>query len=176
MNSENNSKKSIVIFGSARNNGETKKAVDLIIRKDIPLVNLNHLNITPFDYEHRNKDDDFIPNMEKILNYDLLIIATPVYWYQVSAQHKIFFDRISDLLTIRKDLGRKLRGKKMFVIASFGTSYPGSFEETFSLICSYLGIQYLGTSFIYSGEKNKEFLKNNIEHIAKAKDIIGSVL
>lgn len=165
--------KSIIIFGSSRPNGHTKKVIDEIIGShSFPFINLNDLDISPFDYEHKNKDDDFIPLMEKILNHDTLIIATPVYWYQASAQHKIFFDRISDLLTIRKDLGKKLRGKKMFVIASFGTSYPGGFEETFELICNYLGIHYLGCSFIYSGTKNNQFLKNNTTHIENAKAVM----
>ena len=90
----------------------------------------------------------------------------------MSTQHKIFFDRFSDILTIRKDLGRKLRGKKLFVIASFGTSYPGAFEEIFSQMCEYLGMEYLGTSFIYSGTEREEFLQNNEANIKKAKSII----
>ncbi len=44
--------------------------------------------------------------------YDVLIFATPVYWYSMSGIMKVFFDRITDLLTIKKDIGRKLKGKK----------------------------------------------------------------
>ena len=113
-------KNHIIIFGSSRSHGNTRKVMDEIIGSNsLPLVDLNDFDITPFDYEHRNKADDFIPLIEKIVDYNTLIIATPVYWYQMSTQHKIFFDRFSDLLKIRKDLGRKLRGKKLFVIASF---------------------------------------------------------
>ena len=107
--------------------------------------------------------------MEKIITYDRLIIATPVYWYSMSTQHKIFFDRFSDLLKIRKDLGRKLQGKQLFVVASFQSSYPKGFEEIFEQMCDYLDMPYLGTSFIYSGTANKKFLDNNAAHIEKAK-------
>jgi hypothetical protein len=40
---------------------------------------------------------------------------------------KIFIDRLSDFLTISKEDGHKLRGKKLFVIASFGASLPQAF-------------------------------------------------
>ena len=165
--------KQVIIFGSSRNHGNTRKTVDTITDGlQIDLINLNDFSISPFDYEHRNADDDFIPLMEKIIGYDLLIIATPVYWYSMSTQHKIFFDRFSDLLKIRKDLGRKLRGKKLFVIASFQSSYPKGFEETFGQMCDYLGMQYLGSNFVYSGTDNKEFLENNISQIKQAKVIL----
>ncbi len=159
----------VIIFGSSRSFGNTRTIInDIIADSEIPLFDLNHFNITPFDYEHNNNGDDFIPLIEKLITFDTWIIATPVYWYQMSTQHKIFFDRFSDLLKIRKDLGRKLRGKKLFVIASFGTSYPRGFEDTFAQMCEYLGIEYLGCSFVYSGNENKEFLDNNVVQIAKA--------
>ena len=82
---------------------------------------------------------------------------------------KNFLDRFSDILTIRKDLGRKFRGKKLFILASFNSSYPMGFEATFEQICEYMGMEYLGTSFVYSGTENLEFLKNNISQVEKAK-------
>lgn len=125
----------IIIFGSSRSFGNTRKALnDVVGKSSIELIDLNDFDISPFDYEHRNAEDDFIPLMEKIADYDTLIIATPVYWYSMSTQHKIFFDRFSDLLKIRKDLGRKLRGKKLFVIASFQSSYPRGFEDIAKVI------------------------------------------
>jgi multimeric flavodoxin WrbA len=162
--------KQIIIFGSSRSFGNTRKAVnDIIAQTNIDLVDLNTLDIAPFDYEHRNISDDFIPLIERIITYDKIIIATPVYWYSMSTKVKIFLDRFSDILTIRKDLGRKLRGKKLFVLASFNSSYPMGFETTFSQICEYMKMEYLGSSFIYSGTENLEFLNNNISHIEKAK-------
>jgi multimeric flavodoxin WrbA len=158
----------VIIFGSSRSFGNTRKIVDKMLgHSGIELIDLNDFNISPFDYEHRNRNDDFIPLIEKLIAYDTWIIATPVYWYSMSTQHKIFFDRFSDLLKIRKDLGRKLRSKKMFVIASFQSSYPRGFEDIFAQICEYLGMEYLGTSFFYSGTANDEFLQNNIAYIEK---------
>lgn len=164
----------IIIFGSSRSFGNTRKMVNEVKEQNIiDLVDLNTLNITPYDYEHRNQNDDFIPLIERIITYDIIIIATPVYWYSMSTQVKIFLDRFADLLEIRKDLGRRLKRKKLFVLASFKSSYPIGFEATFEQLCDYLGMEYLGTSFIYSGTENLEFLKNNIIHIEKAKSILS---
>jgi multimeric flavodoxin WrbA len=175
MTDKKPSKNHVMIFGSSRSHGNTRKAVDAILSgAPCPFFDLSKFKISPFDYDHRNRGDDFIPLMEDIITYETLIIATPVYWYQMSAQHKIFFDRWSDLLKIRKDLGQKLRGKNLFVIASFQSSYPKGFEETFSQICAYLGMNYWGTSFIYSGIENKAFLKNNRAHIERAQGILKS--
>ncbi len=164
----------IILLGSTRSFGHTRQAVsDIIGDETIPIIELRNLTIAPYEYEHPHLDDDFIPTIETLITHDLLIIATPVYWYSMSTLHKIFFDRFNDLLTVRKDLGRKLRGKKLFVIASFGTSYPKGFEETFEQICDYLGMHYLGTSFMYSGFEDLELLANNAHHKAQARKILN---
>lgn len=164
----------IIIFGSSRSFGNTRKITDEILgRSGIEIIDLNKFNISPFDYEHRNANDDFLPLIEQLVAYDTWIIATPVYWYSMSTQHKIFFDRFSDLLKIRKDLGNKLRGIKLFVIATFQSSYPKGFEDIFEQICDYLGMKYLGSSFIYSGTEEIKFLKNNLANFEKAKLMLG---
>jgi len=168
------SSKSIVVLGSSRSNGNTRKALDTIVdTTNIKIVDLNTLTIKPFDYEYKNQSDDFIPLIEDVLSYEKIILATPVYWYTMSATMKAFVDRLSDLLEIRKDLGRRLRGKQMFIIATYRTSIPRGFEDTFQQTCEYLGIKYLGTSFIYSGTEQVQFLANNTVEISKAKEVLS---
>lgn len=162
--------KAVIVLASARSFGHTRKAIDQAFEgMGIPLIDLNTKIIKPYDYAYQNQDDDFLPLIETILPYELFILATPVYWYSMSSTMKTFIDRFSDLLDIRKDLGRQLRGKKLFVISSFNTYYPRGFEDTFEQTCTYLGITYLGTSFIYSGTDNTQFLNNNQAQIAKAR-------
>ena len=165
----------IVILGSSRSFGNTKKAVHEIIGEcEIPVVDLNTLDIKPYDYEYRNKSDDFMPLVERIIEFETIVLATPVYWYTMSATMKIFIDRINDLLHIRKDLGRQLRGKNLFVIASFNSDLPRGFEDTFEQTCKHLGMKYLGTSFICSGTNNQELLDNNKNESEKAKLIFDT--
>lgn len=163
----------IIIFGSSQSLGRTRKAIDQIVgQKEIPLVDLNTLKISPYDYEHKNQNDDYLPLMEKVIEHELIVLVTPVYWYTMSAQMKIFVDRLTDLLEIRKDLGRKLKGKKIFIVSTFQGGTPKGLEETFKGICDYMGMVYQGFSLIYSGENNQELLKNNQCEIEKARKIL----
>lgn len=165
----------IIILGSSRSHGETRKAVDLIVgTNQIPTIDLKTLNISIYDYEHQNKDDDFMPLMEGIMEHDLIVLATPVYWYTMSATMKIFLDRLTDLLEIRKDLGRKLRGKNLFIISSIGTtSLPQGFEDAFWQTAKYLNMEYEGCSFICSTNNNNiEVRQFNDLEIAKARNIL----
>jgi multimeric flavodoxin WrbA len=166
--------KAIIVLGSSRGKGETWHAIQEVIgnQSPIPLIDLNDLSISPYDYEHSNQNDDYIPLIEKLVAYDLIVLATPVYWYTMSAQMKIFIDHLSDLLEIRKDLGRKLRGKKIFILASFSTSLPKGFEDAFSQTCDYMGMEYLGCSFIYRG-MDPALLKMKPSQIALAKNVMG---
>ena len=136
----------IIIQGSSKSHGNTRQVVEYILsQKEGKFIDLNTKEITYFDYEHKNVEDDFLKVITEVLEHEIIIFATPVYWYTMSATLKTFIDRISDLLKIRKDLGRQLRGKRMMVVAcsSDQTEYP-SFWEPFKLTAKYLGMEYLG--------------------------------
>lgn len=138
--------KTIIILGSSRRNGDTVKITQFIQEKtNWEIVNLSDYNISYYDYEHKNANDDFLPLMERLISeYDTFLFATPVYWYSMSGIMKVFFDRISDLVTIRKDLGRALKGKNMAVISSSGGNDLG---EQFWLPFSH-SAEYLEMAFI----------------------------
>jgi NAD(P)H-dependent FMN reductase len=151
----------ILIYGSSRGDGHTRRAVqDIIEERNIPIVDLLDLDISYFDYEHANENDDFLPLMERIVNHNPIIIATPVYWYSMSATMKTFFDRWSDLITIRKDLGRALENKFMYVITSYGTDFPIGFEDPIRLTCTYMKMQFGSTYFHYSGNDKASLAEN----------------
>lgn len=134
----------IILLGSSRVNGNTHKLVKKFNEdKQAKIYNLLDYSIANFDYNHKNKDDDFIPLVKDILKYDHWVFATPVYWYSMSSQMKVFFDRLTDLLTIRKELGRKLRNKSCSVLSTGSDPQaPNSFEEPFILTANYLGMNY----------------------------------
>jgi multimeric flavodoxin WrbA len=104
--------KKILIVGSSRNDGDTLSLTNKLIEKSgWDLINLNDYNFSYYDYKHENRNDDYLTLMREIIEkYDILIFATPVYWYSMSGIMKVFFDRLTDLLEIEKNLGRKLRG------------------------------------------------------------------
>lgn len=162
--------KTVIIVGSSRNDGNTQTLTNELVKKtNWDLINLNAYNFSYFDYEHLNKDDDYLPLMQTLLDkYDTLIFATPVYWYSMSGIMKVFFDRITDLLTIEKELGRKLRGKSMAAIScSIGNNLGDSFWLPFSETANYLGMNYLGNTHTITGENNDLRLEKFIAKIKK---------
>ncbi|MGX5175543.1 flavodoxin family protein [Aliikangiella sp. IMCC44653] len=138
----------IALFGSSRRNGNTGKLTDWIAKElDFEVVDLASLKILPFDYSHNNKNDDFVSVIETIVKFENIIFASPVYWYSVSAQLKIFIDRLSDLLDVAelKHLGRMLRGKNGFIICtSSSVEVAESFEASIRDTFAYLGMNYRG--------------------------------
>lgn len=163
--------KKVIIIGSSRKNGETKKVVTELIRiSGWDLIDLTDFKISHFDYDHINQNDDFINLLKRITeNYDVLIFATPVYWYAMSGIMKVFFDRITDLLRIEKEIGRKLRNKYMAIIScSNGDNLGDDFWFPFKKSAEYLGMNYITDLHTYEGE-------NENDKIAEFKRIIEAI-
>ena len=102
----------IALFSSSRRNGNTGRLMDRIaLELDLEVVDLSSLRITPYDYDHSNRDDDFESLMERVLAHEQVIFASPIYWYSVSPAMKTFLDRISDFLELPDLLpkGRRCR-------------------------------------------------------------------
>jgi multimeric flavodoxin WrbA len=138
----------IALFASSRRNGNTGQLMDRIAAElNIEVIDLSSRQISAYDYEHRNRGDDFEPLMERVLGFEQIIFASPVYWYAVSPPMKVFVDRITDLLELPDLLsdGRRLRGKTAYVVCTSiydeaPRSFVGSFTDTFD----YLGMRYGG--------------------------------
>ncbi len=138
--------KTAIVVGSARNKGNTEQlSFEVALKMSATLFNLRDYNISPFDYEFNHVNDDFLELMKNLLSFDRIILASPVYWYCSSGVMKTFLDRFSDLLKVKKDLGRKLRGKPTALIATGCDQVPAQcFEEAFKLSYAYLGMTYQG--------------------------------
>ena len=151
--------KTVVILASSRSNGNTRKIVDYLISitPEISLIDLNEYSIGYFDYNFKNSDDDFINLIKRIVDFDQIIFATPVYWYTMSAQLKTFIDRFTDLLIDEKKLGKKLKKKDLYIISCGNTcKATKNFYTPFKLFAKYLKINYKGelSTCIKSKEDN----------------------
>ena len=154
----------IIIFGSSRRRGDTWDAVQMVIGKcDVDVINLGDVDFSGFDYEYQNQEDEFLPLAKRMLEHNPIILATPVYWYSMSDIMKRFLDRWSDLLDKHKDLGRKLRGKTLYIISSYGVHPEGKegFEEVFKQTADYLGMHYGGAFLKYSGSRAPQATETN---------------
>lgn len=147
--------KRIIIQGSSRSKGNTYKIVQLLREAlSAEVIDLKDYSIGQYDYEYANRDDDFLPLMRKLVEYDMIIFATPVYWYSMSGILKKFFDRLTDCLKIEKETGDKLKGIYM---AAFSCGpdddVPASFAVPFSSTAEYLEMQYAGYVHTWVGEE-----------------------
>ncbi|MFZ0369251.1 MAG: flavodoxin family protein [Halobacillus sp.] len=92
----------VVLYGGTRDGGNTELltetvigdlSVDKIFLKD---YQMNHI----VDQRHEEKgfdqvEDDYDQIVSKVMDADVLIFATPIYWYGMSSLMKTFVDRWS---------------------------------------------------------------------------------
>jgi len=136
----------LVVLGSSRSRGNTRLLVDAAFEdSQYRLVDLNDLSFSGYDYSHANLGDDFLAFAETLPAHGRIVLATPVYWYSMSATMKRFVDRLSDLVTIRKPLGRALAGRRLYVLAtSTEPVLPAGFEQAFRSTAEYLDMVWGG--------------------------------
>lgn len=111
-----------VLFGSSNRTGYTYSLVKEALGIYKPtIIMLSQKQINYFDYQHKYEKDDFLDCVHTALRHDLICIATPVYWYSVSAQTKLFIDRLTDLLYFHQHLLDPLRQRVFCMLATYST-------------------------------------------------------
>lgn len=150
--------RTLVINGSSRKDGHTHQVVQLLTQEvGSDILFLADYQINHFDYQYRNQSDDFLPLVRRIAEqYDLIIFATPVYWYTMSGLMKVFFDRLTDCLKTDIATGAKLVGK---TIAAIGVgSDPEDIEGffvPFRLTAPYMDMKYAGDVYTWIDDNGK---------------------
>jgi len=91
-------------------------------------------------------NDDMQKIYPKLCKADAIVIASPVYWFTVSAQTKLFLDRCS---TIRIPDGYALNGKRIGIVLTYKASDPfvsGAINaiRTFQDIFAYIDATIVG--------------------------------
>lgn len=136
-----------IILGSSRSDGNTNVIVDSFVRKCHAIkIDLLDYTIGRYDYHQKYADDDFIPLISRIVEQsDAVVLATPVYWYSMSGIMKNFVDRLTDCVTVRKDIGRNMKDLQMGLI-SCGSEEAllSSFEDPFRETAGYLEMKFAG--------------------------------
>lgn len=137
--------KAVAILGSARKHSNTLKALSQLSPvTTYDVIDLLDYKIHPYSYDAKKTDDDFLTIAQRIVESEVILFATPVYWYSMSGVMKDFFDRLTDLITKDKPIGRSLKGRKCYLIAC-GTesALPDGFEVPFRKTCEYFGMNFV---------------------------------
>ena len=171
--------KIVIINGSARK-GNTLTAINAFIKgalekNEIEIIEPDKLNIAPCkgcDVCQCSKGcvdkDDTNSTIDKIAAADMILFATPVYWWGMSAQLKLIIDKCYCR-------GLQLKNKKVGTIV-VGGSPVGSIQyelidKQFDCMAKYLSWDMLFKKSYYATardelEKNKDSM-NELEGIGK---------
>ena len=140
----------LIILGSARKESDTKKIIDVLFAElDVVRIDLLDHRIENYNYEgYYSADDNFLQLFDTILSHNRIVFATPVYWYSMSGIMKTFFDRLTDIVTKQKEIGRKMKGKQTFLLSvGADNSQPEGFEIPFRLTSEYLEMNFISTLY-----------------------------
>jgi len=111
--------------------------------------------------------DDMSEIYPKILDADILIMASPVYWWNISAQLKLAIDRMNALL-YGEDY-TNFKGKKIVLVATYEGEDPNSgprhIESIFRDIADFTGMEVTAAISVCTCGKS---VKENAEALGKA--------
>lgn len=159
------------VLGSARGDGDTRRVARAVFDRldDARLCDLDDFAVGPYRYDYANEGDDFLPLAFKMTQARAIVFASPVYWYSMLGQMKLFFDRLTDLTETHKAWGKSLAGKTMFVIASGGSATPpAAFEPPFSQTAGYFNMPYGGMLYAQGGAVDDEAARRFAARICAA--------
>jgi len=143
----------LVLVASARPAGHTAALVRQVLAPPTASTvrDLLAAPLAPYSYAGAYPPGDaFAGLIGEVLRHEVLVLATPVYWYAMSGLLKTFMDRLTDLITTDKARGRQLQGKRLLLLAT-GTdaALPPGFEEPFRRTARYFAMEF-GGSLYYS--------------------------
>lgn len=180
--------KAVVLFGSPRREGNTIQLVnaftDVLKNKgiNVRMLYLNDMNIRPCQGCYIclpagvcKINDDMKDIRKYIEESDLIIYASPVYWFSVSAQLKLAIDRT--IAFMDENFNSRIAGKKAVTLLTCGSDDANVCEPSvsmFKMIFDLQKINYAGrieaTSCTTEGGPIKgEFTK-------KAKELAESLI
>ena len=188
MQTEKNQKHVVALLGSPRKKGNSTVLAKQIIRgvesvgAKVETVYLNGLNVKPcqgcYACQKKNStgcavDDDMQSLYPKLKGSDAWIIASPVYWFSMSAQTKIFMDRCFALWNEDQEIN-PLYKKRIAIAMSYGDSDPfnsgcvnalRSFQDAYR----YVGAEIAG--YVYGSADAAGEIQDNAEVMAQAYDL-----
>ena len=175
--------KILIILGSPRKKGNSatlayklsEGAVELGV--DVESVYLNGLNFKPCQGCEKCQEetfsgcaieDDMNQLYSKLQEAKSIVIASPIYWFNISAQTKTFIDRLYAVGVGNKNI---FKGKDIGIILTFADPDPfisGAVNalRSFQDICRYLGANITG--MVYGSANEAGEIKNNYAVMDKA--------
>lgn len=134
-------KQILFINGSPNHNGNTAAmAKRMLAGREYEILNLINYKIYPLG---QSFDDDWFETvMQKMLEADVLVMGSPVYWHSMTGQFRTLLDRIYE-----SPLKRGLKGKDLYFIFQGAGPSSAMLEAgnyTMGVFCRLFGLHYRG--------------------------------
>lgn len=118
-----------VIYGGTRANGNTETLAEQALKglkaeriflKDYTIRPIEDLRHSPEGFH--DVGDDYNVVIDRVLEHDILLFATPIYWYGMSGYMKNFVDRWTQTLrdAERPGFRERMKNKTAYVVAVGG--------------------------------------------------------
>ncbi|MEN8231485.1 MAG: flavodoxin family protein [Thermodesulfobacteriota bacterium] len=180
----------LVFLGSPRKKGNSEVLTEALLEgvRDeggMPeIIRLCDLKISPCiscgGCDKKGKcvvEDDMTPLYEKIISTDKIILASPIFFYGITAQAKAFIDRTQALWNRKRLLQRKgewvdnpeRKGFFISVAATRGAKIFAGAILTMKYGYDAMGMQYAGEFLVSGPDKLGDMAKNEIK-LAEAKE------
>ena len=186
MTAKKKPRKILVLFSSPRKKGNSATLANQIIKgaqsagAKIESIFLHGMQIAPCqacyacqkpDSKGCAIDDEMQSLYPKLLESDTWVIASPVYWFTMSAQTKLFMDRCFALFT---DAKNRFEGKRIAIALSYGDTDPfnsgcvnalRAFQDAFN----YVGAEIIG--MVYGSAEKAGEIKSNSRLMQRAEEL-----
>ena len=173
------SKSILILKGSPREKGNSAVLADQVFAgakksgAKVESVYLHGMDIQPCDacdvcqdgYEGCIIEDDMQSLYPKLTEADAIVIASPIYWFTISAQTKLCIDR---WYALESKAGSTLRGKQLGIVLVYGDTdlySSGGINaiHTFESLARYIGMEIAGMVYgtawqIGDAEKQPELM------------------
>ncbi len=134
-------KQILFVNGSLNRNGNTAAmAKRMLADREYEILNLIDYKIYPLGQSF--DDDRFETVMQKMLEADVLVMGSPVYWHSMTGQFHTLLDRIYE-----SPLKHRLKGKDLYFIFQGAGPSSAMLEAgnyTMSVFCRLFGLNYWG--------------------------------
>ncbi len=170
--------KMLVVLGSPRKNGNSETLARKVAEGveegagTVEYIRLNELNIRPCQgcggCEKTGNcvlKDDLTPLFKEVDEADRLMLVSPVYFYGLSGQCKIFGDRFQSRWARRYLLKERFRageGRKGYLLSTAATTGPKIFDcsvLTTRYIYDAMDVEYGGELLVKGVDKRKAVLE-----------------
>ena len=149
----------IIFVGSMRKNGNTARLAQSFAEgaaknNNVEIISVADYNVNPcigcnscFTREGNKcfQNDDMMQIYEKLRNADIVVIASPVYFYGISAQLKAIVDRL------HTPMRNTFRIKRLGLLLVGAAELPNLFDSIvlqYQMVLDFFKLESIGTVFV----------------------------